>query len=176
MVADHLSRVMGPTGAGKKHGRCFVSWHFCPQWLMILVYQLSCKGLCGSRLRLEILYRWPSASSHNFFATPSAWRSKIGHGGHSWIRRDIHVGFGDFALYCIVVVNCMSFFSWMRKWRCVHHNDSYNSDMKLGGVIYLHDISLRRMIKGYVSYFSSIWPWFICLRGPLPSPPPPPSK
>ena len=33
----------------------------------------------------------------------------------------------------------------MRKWHCVHHDDSYNSDMKLGGVVYLHDISETRM-------------------------------
>ena len=34
----------------------------------------------------------------------------------------------------------------MRKWHCVHHDNRYNSDMKLGGVIYLHDISLSRML------------------------------
>ena len=34
----------------------------------------------------------------------------------------------------------------MRKWRCVHQDDSYNSEMKLGGVIYLQDISLSRML------------------------------
>ena len=34
----------------------------------------------------------------------------------------------------------------MRKWHCVHHHDSYNNEMKLGGVIYLHDISLSRML------------------------------
>ena len=35
----------------------------------------------------------------------------------------------------------------MRKWHSkVHHDDSYNSEMKLGGVIYLYDISLSRML------------------------------
>ena len=34
----------------------------------------------------------------------------------------------------------------MRRWHCVHHDDSYNNEMKLGGVIYLHDISLSRML------------------------------
>ena len=34
----------------------------------------------------------------------------------------------------------------MRKWHCVHHDDSYTNEMKLGGVIYLHDISLSRML------------------------------
>ena len=35
----------------------------------------------------------------------------------------------------------------MRKRHCVHHDDSYNSEMKLGGAIYLHDISLTRMLS-----------------------------
>jgi len=34
----------------------------------------------------------------------------------------------------------------MRKWHSVHRDDSYNNEMKLGGVIYLHDISLSRML------------------------------
>ena len=33
----------------------------------------------------------------------------------------------------------------MRKWHCVHHDDSYNSDMKLGGIIFLHDVSQIRL-------------------------------
>jgi len=34
----------------------------------------------------------------------------------------------------------------MRKWHCVHHDDSYNSEIKLAGIIYLHDISQKRML------------------------------
>ena len=34
----------------------------------------------------------------------------------------------------------------MRKGHYVHHDDSYSSEMKLGGVIYLHDVSLTRML------------------------------
>ena len=34
----------------------------------------------------------------------------------------------------------------MSKWHCVHHDNSYNSEMKLGGVIYLYDISLSSML------------------------------
>ena len=34
----------------------------------------------------------------------------------------------------------------MRQWNCVHQDDSYNSETKLGGIIYLHDISLSRML------------------------------
>ena len=78
---------------------------------MILVYQLSCKGRCESRSRLEILYHSASASSHNFLATPSAWRSKVDHVGYSWIRRHLPAGFGYFEVYCIVVGKCVSFIS-----------------------------------------------------------------
>ena len=35
----------------------------------------------------------------------------------------------------------------MRKWHCVYHDDSYNDEMKLGGVIYLHGISLSRNLS-----------------------------
>ena len=34
----------------------------------------------------------------------------------------------------------------MPKRHCVHHDDRYNSEMKLGGVIYLYDISLSSML------------------------------
>ena len=34
----------------------------------------------------------------------------------------------------------------MQKWHCVHHDDSYNSEMRLGGIIYLHNISQGRML------------------------------
>ena len=35
----------------------------------------------------------------------------------------------------------------MQKWHSVHHDNSYRSEMKLGGVIYFHDISLSRMLS-----------------------------